>query len=134
MFKSRKSSANYDSDPAQIVLWLWHGSASVQEECRTGFDTAYANMEDNVYGAGFDFAFDPRLSMYFQRATRNREDVNKVFTEPRLQRGVTSCRSRRVTWHMILSTMLPWCAGNVGAMGCGAARKRCVCFLGVGCL
>ena len=35
--------ANYDSDPAQIDLWLWHGSASVQEECRTGFDTAYAN-------------------------------------------------------------------------------------------
>ena len=30
---------------------------------------------------------------------------------PRLQRGVTSCRSRRVTWHMILSTMLPWCGG-----------------------
>jgi hypothetical protein len=56
-------------DPNEV--WLFNGNDSVQENIKHGFMTQYASQEFNAYGVGIYFAADPRLSMYFERKTRD---------------------------------------------------------------
>jgi len=57
-------------DPNEV--WLFNGNDSIQENIKSGFKTQYASQEFNAYGVGIYFAADPRLSMYFERQTRDR--------------------------------------------------------------
>ena len=47
---------------------LWHGSDDIRDECLSGFDNAYTNSENSVYGASFYFSFDLRLARYFENS------------------------------------------------------------------
>lgn len=57
-------------DPNEV--WLFNGNDSIQENIKNGFMTQYASQDYNAYGVGIYFAADPRLSMYFERKTRER--------------------------------------------------------------
>jgi hypothetical protein len=57
-------------DPNEV--WLFNGNDSIQENIKHGFMTQYASQEFNAYGVGIYFAADPRLSMHFERKTRDR--------------------------------------------------------------
>ena len=58
-----------DGNPNEV--WLFNGNDSVFENMKNGFMTQYASQEFNAYGVGIYFAADPRLSMYFERKTRD---------------------------------------------------------------
>jgi hypothetical protein len=59
-----------NGDPNEV--WLFNGNDSIQENINQGFMTQYASEDFNAYGVGIYFAADPRLSMYFERKTRDR--------------------------------------------------------------
>jgi hypothetical protein len=61
--------AQNNGDPNEV--WLFNGNDSIQENIKHGFMTQYASLDFNAYGVGIYFAADPRLSMFFERKTRD---------------------------------------------------------------
>ena len=61
--------AQNNGDPNEV--WLFNGNDSIQENIKDGFMTQYASLDFNAYGVGIYFAADPRLSMFFERKTRD---------------------------------------------------------------
>ena len=81
-----------NGDPNEV--WLFNGNDSVQENMRNGFMTQYASEAYNKYGVGIYFAADPRLSMYFERNTRDQGmGVTKTILLARVTLGKMGVRA-----------------------------------------
>ena len=81
-----------NGDPNEV--WLFNGNDSVQENMRNGFMTQYASEAYNKYGVGIYFAADPRLSMYFERKTRDQGmGVTKTILLARVTLGKMGVRA-----------------------------------------
>jgi len=79
-------------DPNEV--WLFNGNDSVQENIKNGFMTQYASEVYNAYGVGIYFAADPRLSMYFERKTRDQGmGVTKTILLARVTLGKMGVRA-----------------------------------------
>jgi hypothetical protein len=79
-------------DPNEV--WLFNGNDSMQENIKNGFMTQYASEVYNAYGVGIYFAADPRLSMYFERKTRDQGmGVTKTILLARVTLGKMGVRA-----------------------------------------